>query len=136
MTGRNQTTGPEEAARPNLIYVLADQLRYQSCGYAGDPRARPPAIDAFSRESGDFRNAVSGYPICAPYRASPFTGKYASSTGMVTNELGSHLDPKNSYIPPGPFRPGFDGFRAAYDFHHYHYRDVRRAGHARKEHVL
>ena len=30
---------------------------------------------------------VSGSPMCAPYRASLFTGKYASSTGMAINEL-------------------------------------------------
>ena len=34
--------------RPNLIYVFADQLRYQSCGYAGDTRARTPNIDQFA----------------------------------------------------------------------------------------
>ena len=31
--------------RPNLVYIFADQLRYQSCGYAGDTRARTPNID-------------------------------------------------------------------------------------------
>ena len=34
-----------------------------------------------------FRNAVSGHPVCAAYRASLFTGKYTTSTGMVINEL-------------------------------------------------
>lgn len=72
---------------PNLVYVFADQLRYQSCGYAGDERARTPNIDHFSREGISFRECVSGSPMCAPYRASLFTGKYSSSTGMVINEL-------------------------------------------------
>ena len=31
--------------RPNLVYVFADQLRYHSCGYAGDEYARTPHID-------------------------------------------------------------------------------------------
>ena len=73
--------------RPNLVYIFADQLRYQSCGYAGDTRARTPNIDHLATESADFCNAVSGSPMCAPYRASLFTGKYASSTGMAINEL-------------------------------------------------
>ena len=73
--------------RPNLIYVLADQLRYQSVGYAGDSRAQTPAIDRLATESTSFGNAVSGHPVCAPYRASLFTGKYSTSTGMVINEL-------------------------------------------------
>ncbi|HET6453607.1 MAG TPA: sulfatase [Armatimonadota bacterium] len=141
--------------RPNLIYVLADQLRYQSVGYAGDVKARTPNIDQFSREGVNFCNAVSGHPVCAPYRASLFTGKYTTSTGMVINELrmnpnheclghvltrngyetayigkwhlwanqlGNHLDPKNSFVPPGPHRLGFDGFWAAYNFHHEYYK--------------
>lgn len=75
------------ASRPNLIFVLADQLRLQSCAYAGDARAQTPRIDRFAAEATDFSNCVSGSPMCAPYRASLFTGKYSSSTGMVINEL-------------------------------------------------
>ena len=73
--------------KSNLVYVFADQLRYQSCGYVGDTRARTPNIDRLATESANFCNAVSGSPMCAPYRASLFTGKYASSTGMAINEL-------------------------------------------------
>jgi len=72
---------------PNLVFVLADQLRYQSCGYAGDEKARTPHIDRLAADSVNFCNAISGHPLCAPYRASLFTGKYTSSTGMVINEL-------------------------------------------------
>lgn len=75
------------ANRPNLIYVFADQLRYQSVGYAGDARAQTPNIDKLAQSSMNFAQCVSGSPMCAPYRASLFTGKYSSSTGMVINEL-------------------------------------------------
>ena len=37
---------------------------------------------------------------------------------LYANELGNHLDPKNSFVPPGPDRLGFDGYWAAYNFHH------------------
>ena len=40
---------------------------------------------------------------------------------MYANEWGNHYDPKNSYIPKGPDRLGFDGFFAAYNFHHENY---------------
>ncbi len=72
---------------PNLIYVFADQLRLQSLGYAGDRCARTPNIDGLADESVSFCNAVSGHPVCAPYRASLMTGKYTSSTGMVINTI-------------------------------------------------
>ncbi len=74
-------------AQPNLVYIFADQLRYQSLGYAGDERALTPNIDRLAAQSLNFVNCVSGSPMCAPYRASLFTGKYSSSTGMVINEL-------------------------------------------------
>ncbi len=142
------------SASPNLIYVFADQLRYQSVGFAGDPKAHTPNIDQLAKEGANCINTTSSYPVCAPYRATLFTGKYASSTGMVINELrmnpnhdtiahvlnrasydtmyigkwhlwsnrfGDHLNPENSYIPPGPYRLGFDSYWAAYNFHHYYY---------------
>ncbi len=140
--------------RPNIIFVFADQLRYQSVGYSGDEKAKTPNIDALAAEGVSFRNTVSSMPVCAAYRATLMTGKYTTSTGMVINELrmntnhrcfghvltgggyetgyvgkwhlyanqlGHHLDPRNSFVPPGPHRLGFDGYWAGYGFHHvYH----------------
>jgi len=153
-TRADDAMSPEKPARPNLIYLFADQLRYFSCGYAGDKLARTPSIDRLAAEGVSFRNAVSGHPVCAPYRASLFTGKYTTSTGMVinelrlspeheclghvltrggyrtayigkwhlwANELGNHYDDRNGFTPPGPYRLGFDGLWAGYNFHHiYH----------------
>ena len=139
---------------PNLIYVFADQLRHKSVGYNGDALAETPNIDEMARESADVTNAVSGHPVCSPYRASLLTGKYTTSTGMVINEirmnphhrcfahvlndygydssyigkwhlyaakLGHHYDAENSFVPPGENRLGFDGYFAAYNFHHEYY---------------
>ena len=143
-----------QSKRPNIIFLLADQLRYRSCGYAGDARAHTPPLDAMAKEGVDFRQTVSHMPVCSAYRASLFTGKYTSSTGMVINELrlnpnhrclghvlteagyetgyigkwhlyadqlGHHNDPRNSFVPRGPHRLGFDGLWAAYNFHHNYY---------------
>jgi arylsulfatase A-like enzyme len=79
--------GPRMVKRPNVIYILADQLRYQSVGYAGDAKARTPNLDRLASQSVSFRQCVSTMPVCAAYRASLFTGKYPSSTGMAINEL-------------------------------------------------
>lgn len=140
--------------RPNLVFMFADQLRYCSTGYAGDAKAITPNLDRLAQEGLNLCNAVSGHPVCAPFRASLFTGKYTTSTGMVINEVrinpnhktfaheltkygyevpyigkwhlyanefGNHYDPKNSYIPKGPDRLGFDGLFASYNFHHENY---------------
>lgn len=140
--------------RPNLIYVLADQLRYHSMGYAGDDKAITPCIDGFARDGVNFINAVASSPVCTAYRASLLTGKYTTSHGMVinelrmnphqrcfghiltdggyqtayigkwhlyANELGHHDEPRNSFVPRGPHRLGFDGKWRAYNFHHDNY---------------
>ena len=141
--------------KPNLIYVFADQLRFSSVGFNGDEYAHTPFLDSFSDACVNMENAVSGHPVCAPYRASLLTGKYTTGgTGMVINELrinpnhrtlahvltengygtsyigkwhmyasrlGHHYDTKNSFIPKGENRLGFDEYFAAYNFHHEYY---------------
>lgn len=142
------------AGRPNLLFIFADELGYTRCGYAGDGKARTPNIDGLASQGVSFCNAVSNMPVCAAFRASLFTGKHTTSTGMVinelrmrtdhecighvltqsgcrtgyigkwhlyANELGNHLDPKNSFVPRGPNRLGFDGYWAAYNFYHNYY---------------
>jgi arylsulfatase A-like enzyme len=97
--------------RPNLVYVFADQLRYQSCGYAGDSKARTPNIDHLAAQGVNFVNAVSVSPTCAPYRASLFTGKYTSSTGMVINEIRMRPDPDaiGHVLKANGYRTGYMG---------------------------
>ena len=51
--------GSKYSKRPNLVYMFADQLRYYSCGYAGDNRAITPNIDKLASQGVNFSNAVS-----------------------------------------------------------------------------
>jgi len=46
---------------------------------------------------------------------------YIGKWHLYANQLGNHTDPKNSFTPPGPHRLGFDGYWAAYGFHHNYY---------------
>lgn len=140
--------------KPNLVYIFADQLRYSSVGFNGDNLAHTPNLDMIADNCMNMTNCVSGHPVCAPYRASLFTGKNTTATGMVINEIrinpnhrtiahvlteagydvnyigkwhiyaaqfNNHFDVRNSYIPKGPDRLGFDGLFAAYNFHHIYY---------------
>jgi len=77
----------QKAQSPNLVFVFADQLRHDRVGCAGDQTALTPNLDRLASEGMRFTNAVAVSPVCAPMRASLFTGKYTSSTGMVINEL-------------------------------------------------
>ncbi len=83
----------EAAERPNVVFVFADQMRAQACGYAGDPNVVTPNLDHLAGESLQFAAAVSGCPVCCPYRASLMTGQYPLTHGIFLNDL--HL-PDNS----------------------------------------
>jgi arylsulfatase A-like enzyme len=76
--------------RPNLIYVFADQLRYDALGCTGMGQAVTPNIDRFAGQAAEFTQFVSNTPVCTAYRASLMTGKHTTSHGMVINELRMH----------------------------------------------
>jgi arylsulfatase A-like enzyme len=63
--------------RPNVILVIADQLRRQALGCYGDPNVSTPHIDALAAAGTRFDAASSTYPVCVPYRFTLMTGEYA-----------------------------------------------------------
>lgn len=75
-----------QPGKPNVLFVLTDEWRAQAFGYAGDANARTPSIDRFAAESVNFENAVSGHPVCCPYRGSLLTGQYPLTNGLFIND--------------------------------------------------
>lgn len=73
--------------RPNIIYILTDQWRTMSLGYAGNPDIQTPHLDNFAKESVNFINAVSVTPVCTPHRAALLTGRFPTTTGMIVNDI-------------------------------------------------
>lgn len=72
---------------PNILLVLADQWRAQALGHAGDPNVQTPHLDRLARSSVRFVNAVSGVPVCSPYRASLQTGQRPLTHGVFLNDV-------------------------------------------------
>ena len=72
---------------PNVLVILADQLRANSLGYAKLENVKTPNIDSLERISVNFANAVSVNPVCTPYRASFMTGQYPSDNGIYFNDV-------------------------------------------------
>jgi arylsulfatase A-like enzyme len=72
--------------KPNVIFVFADQWRAQDLGYNGNTIVKTPNIDKLAEESVVFTNAVSGCPVCCPYRASLLTGQYPLTHGVFYND--------------------------------------------------
>jgi phosphoglycerol transferase MdoB-like AlkP superfamily enzyme len=90
LTGCSTTrySGSKHAGRkPNLVFLLADQWRSQAVGYAGNPDVITPNLDRLAEESINFSNAVSGCPVCCPYRASLMTGRYPLTHGVFLNDV-------------------------------------------------
>ena len=75
------------AKHPNVIFIFSDQQRAQDCGYAGNPGVITPNMDALSKQSVSFENAVAGSPVCSPYRASLLTGQYPLTHKVIVNDV-------------------------------------------------
>jgi arylsulfatase A-like enzyme len=62
--------------RPNVIWVMVDQMRGQAMSIAGDPNLRTPNLDRMARDGAWFREALSGCPVCCPARGAFVSGLY------------------------------------------------------------
>jgi len=65
------------AASPNIIYIMADDLGYGDLGCYGQEKIETPHIDALAREGMRFTQHYSGSPVCAPSRCILMTGKHS-----------------------------------------------------------
>lgn len=75
----------QTARRPNFVFILIDDLRYNAPGYAGHPFVKTPNIDRIAREGAIFENAFCTTPLCSPSRASFLTGRWVRSHGVLDN---------------------------------------------------
>src|ERR1044071_5114957 len=71
--------------RPNIVFILIDDLRWDELGIAGHPYIKTPNIDRIGNEGALFRNAFMTTPLCSPSRASFLTGQYAHTHGITDN---------------------------------------------------
>ena len=62
--------------RHNVIWIFGDQHRAQMLGCNGDPNVSTPNIDRLANTGVHFEQAVSGTPVCCPFRGSLLTGRY------------------------------------------------------------
>ncbi|MBN8627807.1 MAG: sulfatase [Planctomycetes bacterium] len=74
-----------EAKQPNIVFVLCDDLRWDTLGCAGHPYLKTPNIDRLAAEGVRFANAFCTTSLCSPSRASILTGLYAHNHGVRDN---------------------------------------------------
>ena len=86
--------------RPNVLWIMADQLRFDYLSCYGHPHLHTPNIDALAARGVRFTNTYAQSPVCGPSRMSAYTGRYVRSHGSSWNgiplrvgepTLGDHL---------------------------------------------
>jgi arylsulfatase A-like enzyme len=60
----------------NAIWIFGDQHRAQALSCNGDPNVSTPNVDRLAAEGQNYAQAVSGYPLCCPFRGSLLTSRY------------------------------------------------------------
>lgn len=71
----------------NILFIMADQLRWDHLGCAGHPHLKTPAIDALAARGVRFDRAFVNSGVCGPSRMSYYTGRYPISHGATWNRV-------------------------------------------------
>ena len=72
--------------KPNIIYILADDLGYGELGVYGQEKIQTPNIDALAKNGMLFTQHYAGAPVCAPSRYMLHTGKHAGHARIRGND--------------------------------------------------
>ena len=97
------------AERPNVLFVLCDDLRQDALGCYGSKHVRTPNIDAIAARGVRFQNSFCTTSLCSPSRASILTGLYAHRHGVRDNF--TELPPRLTHWPA---RLKSEGYSTAY----------------------
>ncbi len=97
------------AERPNVLFILCDDLRPDALGCYGSAHVKTPHIDRLAREGVLFANAFCTTSLCSPSRASLLTGLYAHKHGVRDNF--TELSPQ---LPQWPAILQKSGYASAY----------------------
>ncbi len=101
----DRSTGP--AARPNIVVVVVDDLRWDEFGAAGHPYLETPNIDRLAAEGALFTQAFHAVSLCSPNRASILTGQYPSRHGIIDNVSRARASHRLATFPQALQRVGY-----------------------------
>jgi len=69
--------------KPNIVFILADDLGWADVGCYGNNYNETPNIDELARQGMKFTQAYAAAPVCSPYRAALLTGQYPARVGII-----------------------------------------------------
>jgi len=92
-------------ARPDILYIMCDQLRYDCIAAMGNPIVKTPNLDRLAARGAVFDNAYSTCPVCVAARYTIMTGREPYRTGCFSNEFPRPLDgmPEDMQERCGPY---------------------------------
>jgi arylsulfatase A-like enzyme len=76
-------TGETSEGKPNIIFILADDLGWAELGCYGNKFNETPNLDKLASEGMRFTEAYAAAPVCSPYRAALMTGQYPARVGIT-----------------------------------------------------
>jgi arylsulfatase A-like enzyme len=77
--------------KPNIVYIMADELGYYELSCLGNANIRTPRIDEMASQGIRFTQALAGSSVCAPTRCCLMTGKHSGHTSVRSNGGGTPL---------------------------------------------
>jgi arylsulfatase A-like enzyme len=80
-----------DAEKPNVVYIMSDELAYFELGYTGSTLIQTPNIDRLAAEGIEFTQALAGCSVCAPLRGTLMTGKHMGHSSVRKNDGGTPL---------------------------------------------
>ncbi|MGZ5566802.1 MAG: sulfatase family protein, partial [Limisphaerales bacterium] len=89
----------DAAKKPNIVFILVDDIRWDAFGCMGSPVAKTPNIDRIANEGALFKNFFVSIPLCSPSRGSFLTGQYPHRHGVIDNADHSELSHKLVTFP-------------------------------------
>lgn len=94
--------------RPNIVFILMDDLRSDALGCTGHPFVRTPHIDRLAKEGATLVNAFTTTPLSLPSRASFLTGRFAHSHDVRGNGDATVMSMKMSTWPRLQQKAGYE----------------------------
>lgn len=90
--------------RPNILFILIDDMGWKDLVCYGSPFYETPHIDRLAREGMRFTDAYAACPVCSPTRASILTGKYPATVGITDwIDVHGHIHPARGRVVDVPY---------------------------------